>query len=203
MTFMFYFLSAKPKPSKKARLNKLTEEGMAVNPEKIPDSKEANLDDMLNDPPSQDHDLITEQAEIDTTCPVDQPTNSIQTDKPVSPAKNTDKPATPVRTTKEKDDDVLITSVSHCEPGNPIALSKHTTKEEFSAMGKGKWNADLSTYAVLNAQDLHSGYLNRLYTSRDYEAGLVNMMKEKYEVTSYMFLLLVLICSLSTPIAPK
>ena len=57
-------------------------------------------------------------------------------------------------------------------------------------MGKGKWNVDLATYAALNAQDLHSGYLNRLYTSRDYEAGLVNMMKEKFEVTSMCFSLL-------------
>jgi hypothetical protein len=51
-------------------------------------------------------------------------------------------------------------------------------------MGKGKWNTDLSTYAHLNAQDIHSGYLNRLYTSRDFEAGLVNLMKERYEVTA-------------------
>ncbi|XP_044405137.1 uncharacterized protein [Triticum aestivum] len=48
-------------------------------------------------------------------------------------------------------------------------------------MGKAKWNVDLATYAALNAQGLHSGYLNRLYTSRDYEAGLVNMMKENFE----------------------
>lgn len=77
----------------------------------------------------------------------------------------------------------VITSIGRTEPGNPVALSRHTAKEEFAAIGKGKWNADLSTYAALNAQDLHSGYLNRLYTSRDYEAGLVNMMKQKYEVT--------------------
>ena len=57
-------------------------------------------------------------------------------------------------------------------------------------MGKGKWNVDLATYAALNAQDLHSGYLNRLYTSRDYEAGLLNMMKEKFEVTSMCFFLI-------------
>ena len=51
-------------------------------------------------------------------------------------------------------------------------------------MDKGKWKIDLSSYADLNAQELHSGYLNRLYTSHDYEAGLVNLMKERYEVTS-------------------
>ena len=84
----------------------------------------------------------------------------------------------------DKDDDVMITGTGHTTPGNPVALSKHTAKDELSAIGKGKWNADLSNYAHLNAQDLHSGFLNRLCTSRDYEAGLVNMMKERYEVTS-------------------
>ena len=49
-------------------------------------------------------------------------------------------------------------------------------------MSKGKGKTDLSAYVDLSAQDLHSGFLNRLYTSRDYEAGLVNLMKERYEV---------------------
>ena len=88
-----------------------------------------------------------------------------------------------MQTGDAKDDEVVITGIGCIEPGNPVALSRHTAKEEFAAIGKGKWNADLTTYAALNAQDLHSGYLNRLYTSRDYEAGLVNMMKQKYEVT--------------------
>ena len=141
---MLYFLSAKPRPSKKARLNKTTEENAAAEPERIPDPAEANLDDVLNDPPPQDHDFVAEEAEVDTIGPVDQPTSSIWTDKPASPAKNTDKPATPVQTSEEKDDDVLITGFGHTEPSNPVALSRHTAKEEFSAMGKGKWNADLS-----------------------------------------------------------
>ena len=34
----------------------------------------------------------------------------------------------------------------------------------------------------LSVEELHSGFLNRLYTSRDFEAGLVNLMKERYEV---------------------
>ena len=84
----------------------------------------------------------------------------------------------------DKEDDVMITGVSHTAPGNPVALSKHSAKDELSAMGKGKWSTDLSSYAHLNAQDIHSGFLNRLYTSRDFEAGLVNLMKERYEVTA-------------------
>ena len=96
-----------------------------------------------------------------------------------------------MQTGDTKDDEVVITGIGHTEPSNPVALSKHTAKEEFAAFGKGKWNADLATYAALNAQDIHSGYLNRLYTSRDYEAGLVNIMKDKYEVTSICSFLLV------------
>ena len=161
---MFIFLSAKPRPSKKARLNKPADEDVAVEPEKTPDPEETNIDAILNDPPPQDHDFVAEQAEVDTTSHADQPTSPVRTD--------------------DKDDDIMITGTGHTAPGNPVALSKHTAKDELSAIGKGKWNADLSNYAHLNAQDLHSGFLNRLYTSRDYEAGLVNLMKERYEVTS-------------------
>ena len=79
-------------------------------------------------------------------------------------------------------DDVMVTGVSYTAPGNPVALPKHSAKEEFSVVDKGKWKADLESYAHLSTQDIHSGYLNCLYTSRDYEAGLLNMMKERYEV---------------------
>ena len=110
---------------------------------------------------------------------------------PPSPVRDTANPPSPARVTvnppnpsKCDDDDVVITGFGHFEPGNPIALSKHSAKDELTAFGKGKWNADLATYAALNPQDLHSGYLNWLYTSREYEAGLVNMMKDKYEVNS-------------------
>ena len=42
----------------------------------------------------------------------------------------------------------------------------------------------MDNYASFSAQEVHSGYLNRLYTSRDYEAGLVYLMKENYEVNT-------------------
>jgi hypothetical protein len=92
------------------------------------------------------------------------------------------KPPSPIRPTEEKTDDVIITGLGYTVPGNPTALSKHSAKEEFSAADKGKWKADLESYAQFGAQEIHSGYLNRLYTSRDFEAGLVNLMKERYEV---------------------
>ena len=78
----------------------------------------------------------------------------------------------------------MITGFGHTSPGNPVALSKHSAKVESAAEEKGKWKTDLSSCAHLTAQELHSGYVNRLYASRDYEAGLVNLMKERYEVTS-------------------
>ena len=81
----------------------------------------------------------------------------------------------------------MITGFGHTAPGNPVALSKHSAKEEFSAVDKGKWKIDLSSYAHLNAQDIHSGYLNRLYTSRDFEVGLINLMKERHEVIQSLF----------------
>ena len=182
--FIFVLLSAKPRPSKKARLTKPADDNIVVEPEKTPNPEETNADAMLNDLPPQDHDFFAEQREVNTTSLADKPTSPVRTDdKLVSPAKETDKPLTPAKAADDKEDDVMITGVGHTTPGNPVALSKHTAKDELSAIGKGKWNADFSNYAHLNAQDIHSGFLNRLYTSRDYEAGLVNLMKERYEVT--------------------
>ena len=147
-------------------------------------------EDIPNDPPQRDDDLIAEERPIDTSSPVNQPTSPIRFGRSTSPSQPADKPTAPVQTGDAKDDEVVIIGIGRKEPNNPVVLSKHTAKEEFATMGKGKWNVDLATYAALNAQDLHSGYLNRLYTSRDYETGLVNMMKEKFEVTFMYFFLL-------------
>ena len=158
---------------------------MVIEPERTPEPGKANADAMLDDPPPQDHDFSVEQVEVDPTGHADNPTSPVRTaDKSSSPVKAADKPSSPVKAADDKADDIMITGFGHTTPGNPVALSKHSAKEEFSTMDKGKWNADLSSYAHLNAQDIHSGFLNRLYTSRDYEAGLVNLMKERYEVTA-------------------
>ena len=61
-------------------------------------------------------------------------------------------------------------------------LAKHSTKEGSPSLKKGKARLDLESYAALSVSDVHAGYLNRLHTSRDLEAGLVNLMKECYEV---------------------
>ena len=138
-------------------MSKTADDDTAADLEKTPEPSKQNTDAVLDDPPAQDHDTFVEQVEIDPMDP---------DDNPPSPAKAAD----------DKTDDVVITGVGYTAPSNPTALSKHSAKEEFSAIDKGKWKVDLESYAHLSAQDIHSGFLNRLYTSRDYEA--VNMMKE-------------------------
>ena len=180
---------AKPKPSNKARLDKAVEEDVAPEQDKAPDLEAFVYEDVPSDPPLHD-DAVTEKRPINTSVPVDQPTSPVRIEKSRSPSRPADKPVAPTQTGESKDDDVVMTGVGHFEPGNPVALAKHTVKEDFSAMNKGKWDVDLETYAALSAQDLHSGYLNRLYTSRDCEAGLVKMMRDKFEVTSLFFFFL-------------
>ena len=97
------------------------------------------------------------------------------------------KPPSPIKPAEEKADDVTITGHGYTAPGNPTVLSKHSAKEELSVAEKGKWPVDLESYAQYSAQEIHSGYLNRLHTSRDFEAGLVNLMKECFEVNVIIF----------------
>ena len=144
-------LRAKTRPSKKARLDKTAEEDVVLEADKTPNAEAAIPEDIPNDPPQQDDDLIAEERPTDTSGPIHQPTGSIRIESSTGPAKPTDKPTAPVQTGGTKDDEVVITGTGHTEPSNPVALSKHSAKEEFAAFGKGKWNADLATYAALNA----------------------------------------------------
>ena len=133
-------------------MNKPADENVAAEPKTTPDLEGTDADAMLHNPPLQDHDFLAKQVQFDITSHADRPTSPVRTgDKPVSPTKDTDKPPTPARAADEQDDDVMITGTGHSTPGNPVALSKHTAKDDLSAVGKGKWNADLSSYAHLNA----------------------------------------------------
>ena len=174
LTFIYIHFRAKARPSKKAKLNKPADDDMIAGPEKTLEPSEPNIDDILDDPPAQDHDTFVEQVEIDSVT-------------------HDDKPPTPTKATNDKTDDVVVTSISYTALGNPTALSKHRAKEEFSTIDKGKWKVDLESYAHLSAQDIHSGFLNRLYTSRDYEAKLLNMMKERYKVNAADFCIVTLL----------
>ena len=93
--------------------------------------------------------------------------------------------ATPPPTTASPE--VEITHTAYTAPAEPTVLAKHTAKAEKLHKEKGKWSTELSSFADMSAQELYSGYLNRLHTGRDYEAGLINMMKDKYEVIPCIF----------------
>lgn len=130
-------------------------------------------------PPPQDRNT-DEQPKIDPIVPDTEPAAPNR----ASPVRGTDIPASPARTAKYQGDDVIITSTYHHSPGHPVILAQHSAKEERAAREKGKWSTDLSNYAHLSVEELHSGFLNRLHSNRDYEASLLNMMKERYEVFS-------------------
>ena len=141
-------------------MNKMAEDPLRDEMENTPESSHPDVDNILDGPSLPYQATEAEHMDIDP---------SPHADDPPSPAKGAD-------------DDVVVTGTGFTSPDNHIALSKHGAKEALSVMDKGKWKADLDRYAHLSTQDIHSGILNRLYTNRDYEAGLVNMMKERYEV---------------------
>ena len=69
MTLCFSF-RVKPKPSKKARLNKAAEEDAAPEQDKAPDLEAFVPEDIPNDPPLQD-DAITDKRPINTSVLID------------------------------------------------------------------------------------------------------------------------------------
>ena len=79
--------------------------------------------------------------------------------------------------------EVVVTGAAFVAPAEPTVLAKHTAKTEKLYKEKGKWSTEISNLSDMSAQEIYSGYLNRLHSSRDYEASLVNLMREKYEVT--------------------
>ena len=183
-----------PKPSKKAKLDKLAVENTTSEPAEDPEA--ANPLEENNEVP---HDDPSPMDREDLAAPGDDPMeNPAEPASPIrtSPARVSPAPASPVhnhpataadppRPTAAPTDDVEITGIGFTTPAEPVILARHTAKEEVLQKDKGKWSTDMSSYAPLSAQELHSGYLNRLFANRDHEAGLVNLMKEKYEVTYF------------------
>src|SRR3954463_13078983 len=192
---MLLLSSAKPRPSKKARQENTAEDNAPSEPDAALNVDATILEDLVDDPPIRDEVVAPEEGFVNPSGPTDQFIVTTHTDKNINVEKSLEKPAGSAQANDPKDDEVVITGEGRTEPGNPVALAKHTAKEEMSALNKGKWDVDLATYSALSAQDLHSGYLNRLYTSRDYEANLVKMMKDKLEVTSLSSYLTLYHCS--------
>ena len=155
------------KPSKKLKVTKIAEDSNLNEPEK--QTTETSLqaaEATIDDPPPEEHNVTIDHMDID-------------------PA--TTKPPSPIKPTEEKADDVVITGLGYTAPGNPTVLSKHSAKDEISAANKGKLSVNLEIYAQYSAQEIHSRYLNRLHTNRDFEDGLVNLMKECLDVNVIAF----------------
>ena len=150
------------KPSKKLKVTKIAEDLNEREKQTTETSLQA-AEATIDDPPPEDHEASIDRMDVEPVI-----------SKPPSPAKDAE----------DKANDVVVTGFGYTAPGNPTVLSKHSAKEEISAIDKGKWKLDLKSYAQFNAQEIHSSYLNRLHTSRDFEAGLVNLMKEHFEVNT-------------------
>ena len=65
-------------------------------------------------------------------------------------------------------------------------LARHTAKHE--ALDKQKVCFDISHYDHLNANDILSGYLSHVHSSRDSEIEMVKQLQLKYEVCSPAFI---------------
>ena len=74
---MFVLFSAKPRPSKKARLKKPADDNVAIEPEKTLDPEGTNVDATLDDVPPQDYEFVVEQVEVDPTCHADKTTSLV------------------------------------------------------------------------------------------------------------------------------
>ncbi|KAI4973391.1 hypothetical protein ZWY2020_035652 [Hordeum vulgare] len=95
-------------------------------------------------------------------------------------------PPSPLKSSKDtmfEEDAVLITRMGHTMPVRNV-LAKHTAGDISMKIAKGNAALELPNIEKLNFKELHAGYLNRLSTSRDLEASLVNMMKKRYETIS-------------------
>nr|XP_020166437.1 nucleolar and coiled-body phosphoprotein 1-like [Aegilops tauschii subsp. strangulata] len=131
-------LGTMAKPSKKAKVTKTPENPSESEhqTEKTSQAPEATVDE----PPPVDQNVDIDQMNVDPAI----------TDPP-SPIKM----ASPIKSAEENDDDVNITGHGYTEPGKPTVLSKHSAKEEIPIAEKGKWSANLNSYASFSAQEIH------------------------------------------------
>ena len=176
---------AKARPSKKARITNppedpiAEEEELGVEPEQIGELEGLHPETTFDDPP-----LDGQHTDKPTDAEPAAPDTELAEPNRANPMKDTEIPSSSTKNPEGQDDDVIITGAGHSSPGHPVILAQHSAKEEQIARDKGKWSSDLSNYAHLNADELHSGFLNCLHSNRDYEAVLVNLMKERYEVNA-------------------
>ncbi|KAE8807957.1 hypothetical protein D1007_15637 [Hordeum vulgare] len=106
-----------------------------------------------------------------------EPSHVDDTAMETSPKANLNPPSPP-RATKDAicdEEGVEITGTSNTTLVFPV-LAKHTTKSATPEVKKGKSKEELTNIEKLDFEEVHAGYLNRLSTSRDLEASLVNMV---------------------------
>ena len=109
------------KPSKKAKVNKPVDDPKAhESKQQWLESKNSmqNVENPTNEPPPE-----SPEASM----------------VPITADESGAKPPSPAKSTKEVEDDVVVTGTAYTTPGNTTVLSKHNSKEEFSAADKGKW----------------------------------------------------------------
>ena len=92
---------------------------------------------------------------------------------------NTDS-SSPLKPSEEHGEDVMITRTSLREPGQPTVLANHSAKDEIVQRRKVRF--DIADYSQLSVNEVFSGYLNQVHSSRDLEIDTVKRMHQKYEV---------------------
>ena len=122
----------------------------------------------MNSAPQQEESVLDIPPEIPDSS-VDQTNNPLNTES-----------SSPIKPAETHADDVMITGAGFREPGRPTVLAKHSAKEEY--IEKRKVRFDVANYSQLSIDEVSSGYLNQVHTSRDLEVDMVKQMHQKFEV---------------------
>ena len=143
-------------------MTKPTEAPEAAEPEQqvsAPEASDKQPEEPASGPPPEIPDLSRDHTDINPA-----PTES----------------SNPLKPPEEHEEDVMITGTSFQEPGRPTVLAKHSAKDEFIERRKMKF--DIADYSQLTVNEVFSGYLNQVHSSRDLEIDMVKQMHQKYEV---------------------
>ena len=126
-------------------MNKPAEEPKVSEPEQQTAAHEASVPQPSE--PVLDIPLVTPDL------PIDQANND-----PLNP-----EASSPIKTAHTQDDDVVITNICFREPRRPIALAKHSAKEEHIEQRRVR-------------------FLSQVQNSRELEVDMVKQMHQKFEV---------------------
>ena len=99
---------------------------------------------------------------------------------PVAAESETTEPPSPTKPLKPNTEEVVITGAGFQESGNPVAVAKHSAKEELVERRKVKF--DMANYSHLSISEILSGYLNQIHSSRELEIDMVKHMHQKHKV---------------------